>query len=160
MPPQTPAVSPPPSPYPGPVTPASLQKTTDHLRVLSICTWVAAGLQGIGLLLGLLYVGLGLVFVFNPPGQSASAQAGPPPDFFGWFMFAMGAAVVLLSTTIMVLTMMTARDLSRHRRRVFCIVIAAVHCLSFPGIVLGIFTIIVLCKPEAKVLFDRQPAAR
>ena len=64
--------------------------------------------------------------------------------------------MVLLSAAALTLTVISARDLMHHRRRVFCIVVAALHCLNFPGIVLGIFTIIILCKPEAKTLFERN----
>jgi hypothetical protein len=57
----------------------------------------------------------------------------------------------------MTLTLMGARDLMRHRRRTFCYVVAATHCINIPvGVLLGIFTFIVLSRPEAKALFERN----
>ena len=53
--------------------------------------------------------------------------------------------------------MMAAHNLMRYRHRTFCIVMAAIHCLYVPiGTVLGIFTIIILCKPEAQALFEQK----
>ncbi len=44
--------------------------------------------------------------------------------------------------------------------RTFVIVIAALSCAFFPfGTVLGVFTIIILSKPEVKSLFQTQPGA-
>ncbi|XAL99170.1 hypothetical protein OT109_16500 [Phycisphaeraceae bacterium D3-23] len=67
-----------------------------------------------------------------------------------------GAFVLLFTGTLTLLTAMTARDLMRHRRRVFCMIVAGIHCINFPlGMALGIFTIILLSKPEAKTLFEQ-----
>lgn len=136
------------------------RRVAEHLRLLGILNYVYAGLQGLGLLFGLFYIGLGLVFVYTMPAQAAgqpTQPGGPPPAMFGWLFVGIGAIVVVFSGVLITLTTLSARDLMRHRRRVFCFVVAALHCLNIPlGAVLGIFTIIILSKPEAQALFERN----
>ncbi|MEM9415266.1 MAG: hypothetical protein AAGA29_07310 [Planctomycetota bacterium] len=139
------------------------QKVAEHVRLLGILTWVYAGLELLSVLFGLVYAGIGLFLVTNPPADLVQqSQADPnamPPTLLGWVLFGAGVFVVLLTGTLTLLTVLTARDLMRHRRRVFCMVIAGIHCLNIPlGMVLGIFTIMVLCKPEAKALFEQDKA--
>ncbi|MFI4859939.1 MAG: hypothetical protein ACIAXF_04575 [Phycisphaerales bacterium JB063] len=161
-PPREPDFSAPAMPYAPPAGMAAdpNHKVAEHVRLLGILTWVYAGLELLGVLLGLLYAGIGLFLVANPPAELVQQyQNDPnamPPTMFGWIFFGVGALVLLFTGTLTLLTVMTALDLMRHRRRVFCMVIAGLHCINLPlGTVLGIFTIIVLSKPEAKSLFDR-----
>lgn len=147
-----------------PLQSAEEQKVAEHVRLLGIMAWIYSGLEALGALLGLVYVGLGLYFLSNPSMQP-SAQAGhaaasqPSTELFGWIFLGAGVFAVLFSGTLAILTVMSARDLMRHRRRTFCIVIAAIHCINIPlGTVLGIFTIMILNKPEAKALFGRSRA--
>jgi hypothetical protein len=52
------------------------------------------------------------------------------------------------------------RCVSRTRHWTFVIVIAALSCAFFPfGTALGVFTILVLSKPEVKALFPSQATA-
>ena len=63
-----------------------------------------------------------------------------------------------LSTAIVI----AGRRLAAYRSHTYCLVIAAIECLFMPlGTVLGVFTIIVLIRPEARDLFGlpRNPEA-
>ena len=51
----------------------------------------------------------------------------------------------------------TGKFLGAHRRHTFCMVMAALSCLFMPfGTILGIFTLIVLSKPEVRELFHKD----
>ena len=57
-----------------------------------------------------------------------------------------------------VLVALAGSFIARTRHWTFCIVVAAVSCAFFPfGTVLGVFTIIVLSKPDVKAAFDGPP---
>ena len=54
-------------------------------------------------------------------------------------------------------TILSSYFIQQRQRRVFSIVIAAVNCIFFPfGTALGIFTIILLSKPEATDLYNAK----
>ena len=55
-----------------------------------------------------------------------------------------------------VLMIMTGLNLQRRKGHTFCQVVAGLTCLSIPlGTILGVFTFIVLNRPEVKVMFGR-----
>ncbi len=72
----------------------------------------------------------------------------------GGLFTAIGAIGILILWILAVLVIVAGRKLARHRSHTYCMVIAGVECLFMPfGTVLGVFTLIVLLKPEARELF-------
>jgi len=62
---------------------------------------------------------------------------------------------MLFLLTMCILTAVAGKNLSNHRRRIFCLVITCMNCINVPlGTVLGVFTIIVLVRPSVKDLFE------
>jgi hypothetical protein len=154
-----PGASPPPPP-PGP--PAmdyqsqyglQVDRDVEHLKVLSICWYVAAGLAVLMGCFPLLYVGLGIAFITNE-GAFAGGGGPPPPPAMGWMFIVMGGCASMLGWLGVILGVITARSLPQRRRLVLCYVAAALACLWIPvGTVLGIFTFIVLARPSIKASF-------
>jgi hypothetical protein len=57
-----------------------------------------------------------------------------------------------------ILTIAAGRFLTQKKHRIFCIVMASIHCLHAPlGTLLGVFTLIVLLRPSVRMLFDDAP---
>lgn len=72
-------------------------------------------------------------------------------------MFVVGGAIFFLFFMISAALVIAAgRNLGAHRGYIFCLVIAALECLSVPlGTVLGVFTIVVLQRESVKELFGQ-----
>jgi hypothetical protein len=141
----------PPYAYPPPRNP-----DLEHIRLLTIFHYVAAALEALFGLIGLIYVAMGIGMVTGkwPPTPAAT----PMDDFVGWMFVAIGGLMMVFVETLAVLTFFAGRALSRHRRRMFCLVVAGLNCLHMPiGTALGVFTLIVLLRPSVKALFDSQP---
>lgn len=128
--------------------------TESQLRLLSIFHYVLAGLSALFSLLPIIYIGVG-VAMLSGAFDGREGRSAPPPAF-GWFFVAMGAVFLLMGATYVVLLALAGRFLARRRHSTFCIVVAALSCAFFPfGTVLGVFTIIVLARPDVKAAFDR-----
>ncbi len=90
----------------------------------------------------------------NPPMSDAAAGR-----FIGGMLVAMGSLFFLFAMVFAALVIVAGRNLGAHRGYVYCLVIAALECLSVPfGTVLGVFTIVVLQRESVKVLFGQRPA--
>ncbi len=133
------------------------QAVTDqeHLRLLSIGYLVAAGYAAFVSLFFLLFAFIGgliaaaVAFGPSPPGQDPAAQ------FLVWIFPLFGFGMLLFMMVPAGLQIVAARRLTRRRSRTFCMVIAAITCLSVPfGTLLGIFTFMVLTRPSVARLFD------
>jgi len=125
----------------------------DDVRLLSIFHWALAGLATLFSALPLLYVAMGVAML-----QGKLDGRNPPPAFFGWMMVVLGIALAVMGLGYAALMAYAGRCVARTRHWTFVIVMAALSCAFFPfGTVLGVFTIIVLSKPEVKSLF--QPPA-
>ena len=129
-----------------------------HLRTLAICHYIWGGITALLALIPLVHVGIGIAMINGVFDQSGS---NPPPPEFGWFFVVFGVGAILLGETIALLTIISGVRMARRRGRVFSIVVAAINCLSFPfGTLLGVFTIIVLCRDSVRRQYDEAAAAR
>ena len=90
------------------------------------------------------------------PEVLAKADKPPPPEFlhfmgmFKWFYVAFG----LYGITTMVLNVLAAMWISARRNWMFCMVVAAINCISIPlGTILGVFTLVILAKDPVRASF-------
>ncbi len=145
-------IQPPPA---GPATQALLQspnRDLEHLRLLSIFHYVAAGICGFFSCFPFIHIALGLMFIITPETFDAP---NPPPPFLGWLFVIAGSLFVLAGWILTILLIVAGRSLKRRKRRLFCLIVAGISCLFMPvGTVLGVFTIIVLCRPTVRALFE------
>jgi hypothetical protein len=128
----------------------------DELRLLSIFHYVLAGLSALFGLLPLIYVGFGAAIL---SGRLDGGKGGPPPPFLGWFVIGLGLFLMALAFLYVAGLIWAGRSLARRRSWILCMVVAGISCAFAPlGTALGVFTIVVLARPEVKALFER-PAA-
>ena len=144
-----------------PISPVGTQNTTgtntsgdaEHLQLLTIFHYVVAGLATLFAMFPLIHLAMGLFFVFGAKHISGPGQT-PPPAWLGLIFVIAASAFILLGLTLAVLIFAAGRSLSQRKRYKFCLVIACVECLFMPfGLVLGVFTIMVLNRPSVKKLF-------
>lgn len=130
--------------------------TRSHLQLLSIFHYVLAGLSALFSLLPIVYVVMGMAIVTGSVGQG---DANAPPNAFGWIFVAVGATLMATGVGYVVLVAMAGRFIARRRHWTYCVVVAGISCIFFPfGTVLGVFTIVVLARPEVKAAFQASAA--
>ncbi len=138
-------------------TPPTNQAVIDaeHLKLLSIFHYVAAGLSAMFGTLPVLYMVIGLIVVLF--GDKMGKGSDAPPAFVGWFFVAFGAIFTVIGWAHAILVFLTGRYLSKRTHHTFCFVIACVQCIFLPfGTILGIFTILVLSRPTVKAQFPQS----
>lgn len=129
-----------------------MNQDEEHLNLLSVFHYVVGAINILfGVFILLFYGGIGVAIALGAfPGGK-----GSKPDPTGWVFLIFGSILALLAWTLGTLTIVAGRKLRRHSSRVFCLVMAAIQCLNQPlGIILGIFTIMVLMRPSVIALFD------
>jgi hypothetical protein len=128
-----------------------------HLRWLTIGHYICAAIMAMFACFPLIHVTLGLIFMLNPP----PAHGGEvfPARAFGLIFALLGGAAALCGWAFAALIFVAGRSLAARKRRLFCIVIAAICCAFFPfGTALGVFTILVLSRPAVTAMFLQQAA--
>ena len=132
-----------------------MDKDSEHLNLLSVFHYVLAALTAVFACIPCLHLGLGLIMLLNPE-VLANGHSQAPPRAIGWMFILIGGAAILFGWAVAILTFLAGRSLKRRRRYTFCFVVAAVQCCFIPlGTALGVFTLIVLCRPTVKPLFER-----
>ncbi len=125
----------------------------EHLRILSICHYVLAGLCIFPFLYGLFYMVMGVFFGVAMSSVPQPPDAPPVAIFGGIFIF-IGLIISGIALTVGLLLLKAGRNLSGYRNYMFCFVIACISCVFMPfGTILGIFTIIVLLRESVKARF-------
>jgi hypothetical protein len=133
----------------------------EHLKVLSICYMVSAGVSAFFSLFGLFYMAMGALMAtaISQIPNSAGNGNQPPPAFIGWFFGGIGFAMFVLMIIIGLLKLRAAFCIKQRRSRTFCMVVAALCCLGIPyGTLLGVFTFIVLGRGSVMSQFDNPRA--
>jgi hypothetical protein len=133
-----------------------MDKDIEHLRLLTIGHYIAAGITALFACFPLIHLSIGLVFLLNPPAGPESGAF--PSQMFGLMFALIGGALVLGGWTVAALIFAAGRSIKARKRHTFSIVVAAISCAFFPlGTVLGVLSILVLSRPAVKAMFQRQP---
>lgn len=99
----------------------------------------------------LLYVCMGLFF-FN----TNSFHDPEEMNVVGSVFIVMGSVLFIFLLTMGVVTILAGKYIGERRRYDFIFIVAIINCLTgILGILLGIFTIIELSKPQVKELFGK-----
>ena len=128
----------------------------DHVRLLATFHYVLAGLLGLFGCFPIIHLTLGIAMLSGAFDRGPN----PPPRGLGVLFVGVAGAIMLLTWTLAGLVAFAGRSLADHRRYRYCQVIAGLECLWMPlGTILGVFTLIVLMRPNVKVLFgEAEPA--
>ncbi len=134
------------------MTPDERQAVLDdeHLRLLALFHYISGAMTlAFSLLFGVWFVFMGAVFAFV---SAAHADfAGPPAAFFAIFGF-----FFLLGAAYGVLEVLSGRYISRRRRWLFSFIVALPRVLFIPyGVILTVFTLLVLDRPSVKQLYGK-----
>lgn len=152
-----------PVPPPAPAVPVLTSQNNDHLRLLSIFHYVVAGLAAVFALIFVFHIVMGIAMLngtlpMSSNGQPSSAQE---QQFAGWLFIIMGSGVVSLGLVMAGFIAYAGRCLKQRRRYLLCLVVAGLSCLFTPfGTVLGVFTLIVLLRPQVKAAFAANVPTR
>ncbi len=127
--------------------------------MLAIFHYIVAGLLALMACIPFIHLAIGLVMLFAPRSFNGGPSP-PPPAFVGMILIVVAGFFIVCGWTAAVLLAWSGRCLAQRRRYIFCMVMAAIACLFVPlGTVLGVFTIVVLAKPEVKATFDQAQLA-
>jgi len=128
-----------------------MTKDEEHLNLLGIFHYVLGGLM----------IPFGLVFVTHIVLGIVFLTRGDPemPAEGGLIFLVMGCVAVTVCETLAGLLLAAGRCLRRRRHYKFCFAVAIASCLVQPlGMLLGIFTLLVLVRDSTKALFAAPPA--
>jgi hypothetical protein len=133
-----------------------MSEDEDHLGLLTVFHYVLAGLGAVFSMFPLIHLGLGLMLALHP--EKLDSHGSPPSAFIGWFFVAVASVIILMGLTFAVFVFFAGRSLAKRKGYTFCLVMAGIECAFFPfGTALGVFTLIVLCRPSVKAIFKGAP---
>jgi hypothetical protein len=134
-------------------TAATLEKDKYHLNLLSIFYFIIAGLRAFGAFISLIYLPIG-IFILS----SGDVNRNGLPPWAGYIFIGLTACMAPFNALVAYLLFHTGRSLRQQKRWKFIFVVAIIDCITggAVGIVLGIFTIVVLTRESVKELFKRN----
>lgn len=134
-----------------------MSETEGQLDLLGMLHYVLGGMMCVFGLLPVLHIALGGFFLSGVmPAQRADDAVFM--QFFGTMFIGIGMIWLVLAQACGVLMIFAGRKLRQRRGLMFCQIIAALECLAVPfGTALGVCSLIVLNKPEARALFTLPP---
>ena len=124
----------------------------NHLKMLAYGHYALGGLTVLCGFFPFIHLAVGIGMV--------SGEMGGRPEPMGFFFMAIATALIAFFWATAGLTIYAGRCLREQRRRTLCFVVAIVQCAFFQplGMVLGIFSIIVLLRPSVRKAFERADA--
>ena len=134
--------------------------TTQHdLKVLSICYYIMAGINGAYAILAAAYVLFIEAILTNVPLRNTAGKA--LPDFVPAVIAGFGGALAGFGLVCAACMAFAAWSLPKRRNYVVVMVAAILNCLQIPfGTVLGVFTFVVLNRPGVRHSFENNSLAR
>lgn len=125
-----------------------------QLDLLAIFHYVLGGMLAMMSFLPLLYFSFIWQLLRNPEVMRGQ---DPPPAFLGTILLMAGVVLAAMGWAWAGLIVLAGRFLQKRKNRTYCLVVAALACMFQPfGTILGIFSIVILLRPDVEVLFRAQ----
>ncbi|MBX3119553.1 MAG: hypothetical protein KF784_10845 [Fimbriimonadaceae bacterium] len=127
----------------------------EHLRLLNLFHRIYAGIVTLFSCFGLLYIAFGVTVL---SGNMPEGKNSPGDErFMGFIMTFFGSGFVVVALAYAILNWIASNRYVERRGKTFLIVVAAINCLNAPvGLLLGVFSLVVLMRPTVAELFDPQ----
>jgi hypothetical protein len=123
-----------------------MNQDEQYLRLLSIFHYVVGGLAAFFACIPLIHFCIGVAML--------TGAIDDAPAFVGLMFVTISALAIIFGWVFAVCLIVAGKNLAKRKRYMFCLVMAAISCMFMPfGVVLGVFTIIVLMRPSVKELF-------
>lgn len=130
-----------------------MQTKTNNLNTFRILYIIKGILTLCFSLFFIFYACMGLVF---NTAITHSPNSPELPFNFGWIFVIIGAIGLIFCVTFGVLTLLASKYIKEVKNYNFIFAIAVINCLTgVLGILLGVFTLVELTKPEVKQLFGK-----
>jgi hypothetical protein len=131
-----------------------MKQDLEHLKLLAIFHYVAAGMAALFACIPFIHFFMGLALA-----TGAFPDTNPEARTMGVVIMVIAGLIILAGWTFAAFVAFAGRSLQTRSRYTFCLVMAGVECIFMPvGTVLGVFTIIVLIRDSVKELFGRPDA--
>ena len=92
-----------------------MNRDTEHLRLLAIFHYVAAGLAAFFSFFPLLYATIGGIFIFVSRHGTPKPGEELPPEFVGWIFVGLGLVLFLLGIAMSICILIAGRCLSARK---------------------------------------------
>ena len=124
-----------------------MNQDEQYLRLLSIFHYVVGGVAAFFACIPFIHFFIGMAML--------TGAIDDAPAFVGLMFVVMSIVAITIGWVFAACLIVAGKSLARRKRYMFCLVMAAISCMFMPfGTVLGVFTIIVLMRPEVKELFE------
>jgi hypothetical protein len=131
-----------------------MNQDNEHLKLLTIFHYVAAGMIALFACIPLIHFFLGLAFATGAIGGNDDGAS-----VVGLVMVFIAGLIIFCGWALALLVFLSGRNMARRTNYTFSLIMACVVCIFMPvGTVLGVFTIIVLNRESVKALYG-HPAA-
>ena len=162
VPPEVPALDIPPQPPAGLPHRAVSNQDIEHIKILSICYYVTAGLTALMACLPIFHLFMGAAMASGAMGGAGvSSHEQEMMQIMGGLVIGMASLFILGGWVLAVLNFVVAKKMVRRESRVLCLITAGINCLNVPlGTALGVFTFIVLSRPQVVQSFEERAASR
>ncbi|MBB5864075.1 hypothetical protein [Xanthomonas sp. 3058] len=137
-------------------TAAASAEDMQQLKLLSIFHYVLAGITALFSLFPLVHLFLGIAMVTGhmPTQASGSGTSQMDERLFGWFFVVFAGVFIVCGMTLAGFMVYAGRCIAQRRRHLLCLIVAGISCSFMPfGTVVGVFTLVVLLRPQVKALF-------
>jgi heme/copper-type cytochrome/quinol oxidase subunit 3 len=126
-----------------------------HLKLLSLFHYIVGGILVLFACMPLLHLSIGIAVMCGVFDNAANSNQ-VPPVFFGLIFAVMGGLFFIFGQAIAWATIFSGRQIKNRKNYMFSFIVACVMCMFMPfGIILGIFTIIVLSRESVKQLYEK-----
>ncbi|BDS05832.1 hypothetical protein NT6N_08720 [Oceaniferula spumae] len=129
---------------------------TEHLRMLSIGHYILAGITALFACFPIIHLFMGAAMMTGGfGGSSVPAHEKQMMQMMGGIFVGIASLIILSGWALAVMNFVVARRIVRRESRTLCMVVSGINCLNMPlGTVLGVFTFVVLGRPQVAKSFD------
>lgn len=141
----------------------STDQNEQYLKILAIFHFVIGGIAGLFACFPIMHFAMGIFMTVLSltPGAVEGDMPFFPAGIVGVMFTVIAGAAMAFGWAFAISLILAGFGLLRKKWYIFCLVMAGVACMFMPfGTVLGVFTLILLLKPEVKARFEGALATR